>query len=251
MIQSLTVRPLRPGIAAALAACLLALPAEPASLAGPDESSKLAKEGVEVPARGFARGKDKTCCGYPLVGEREFALRFYWLAMEERFDVVDLHVPIYTRDGFFIGSYPERFVRALLMEGSGLLADGRVINYHGRCRYGVGTCYEPLDEREYPYGRGAGRRPLVPFKSVAVDPRLVPIGEPLYIPEFDGLVMPDGHVHDGCVRADDTGGNIKKRKMDFFVVSYGNFRYLLDALFGVIWITPHIQHPRCEYLRQE
>ena len=28
-----------------------------------------------------------------------------------------------------------------------------------------------------------------------------------------------------------------------------NFRQLLDSLFGVIWVTPHIQHPRCEYLR--
>ncbi|MEP6866837.1 MAG: 3D domain-containing protein, partial [Deltaproteobacteria bacterium] len=92
-------------------------------------------------------------------------------------------------------------------------------------------------------------RPLIPFKSVAIDPRLVPIGEPLYIPEFDGMVLPDGSIHDGCVRADDTGGGIKKRKMDFFVVTYGNFRFLLDQLLNVTWITPYIQAPRCEYLR--
>ena len=223
-----------------------------ASIAGAppaEDTSKLAKEQIPIDDRGAARGKD--CCGYPLVEERGFALRFYWLAMEDRFDPTDTRVPLYDQDGFFIGVYPERFVESLLMEGSGLLSDGRVINYDGRCKYGVGTCYEPLDHEQYPYGRGAGRRPLVPFKSVAVDRRLVPIGEPLYIPEFDGLMMPDGHVHDGCVRADDTGGNIKKRKMDFFVVSYDNFRQLLDSLFGVIWVTPHINHPRCDYLRQD
>jgi 3D (Asp-Asp-Asp) domain-containing protein len=77
---------------------------------------------------------------------------------------------------------------------------------------------------------------------------VVRLGEPLYIPEFDGLVMPDGTVHDGCVRADDTGGNIKRREMDFFVVSYDNFRTILDALSGVIWVTPHIEHPRCAHL---
>ena len=88
-------------------------------------------------------------------------------------------------------------------------------------------------------------------KSVAVDPRLIPIGEPLYIPEFDGMILPNGAVHDGCVRADDTGGGIKKRKTDFFVVSYANFRYLLNELWGVSWITPHIEAPRCEYLRQD
>ncbi|HLU68011.1 MAG TPA: 3D domain-containing protein, partial [Kofleriaceae bacterium] len=211
--------------------------------------SKLAKEGIQIEPRGAVRGKDKRCCGYPLAADGAFALRFYWLAMQDSFDPVDRHVPIYLQNGFFIGSFPERFVRALLMEGSGLLSDGRVINYDGRCRYGVGTCYEPLDERDYPFGRGARRRPLVPFVSVAVDPRLVPIGEPLYVPELDGLLLPDGSIHDGCVRADDTGGNIKKRKMDFFVVSRDNFRALVDAL-GATWITPHIEHPRCQYLRQ-
>ena len=204
-----------------------------------------------VGQHGAGRGNDKNCCGYPLVADHGFGLRFYWLAREDRFGPDDEHVPIYSRDGFFLGVYPTGFVKALLMEGSGVLADGRVINYSGRCRFGVGTCYEPLDQEEFPFGRGAGRRALIPFKSVAVDPRLVPLGEPLYIPEFDGLAMPDGSVHDGCVRADDTGGNIKRREMDFFVVSYDNFRMLLDQLYGVIWITPHIEHPRCAYLRPD
>lgn len=33
------------------------------------------------------------------------------------------------------------------------------------------------------------------------------------------------------------------------MVSYDNCRTLLDALSGVIWVTPHIEHPRCAYLR--
>jgi 3D (Asp-Asp-Asp) domain-containing protein len=129
------------------------------------------------------------------------------------------------------------------------MTDGRVINYTGRCPFGYGTCFEQMDVRDYPFGRGAGNRPLIPFKSVAVDPRVVPIGEPIYIKEFDGMILPDGSIHDGCVRADDTGGGIKKRKMDFFVVTYGNFRFLLDELWGVTWMTPHLEAPRCEYLR--
>ena len=115
--------------------------------------------------------------------------------------------------------------------------------------FGYGTCFEQLDIAQHPFGRGAGQRPLIPFKSVAVDPTVIAIGEPLYIPEFDGLSLPDGSIHDGCVRADDTGGGIKKRKMDFFVVTYGNFRFLLDQLLGPSWITPHVEAPRCEYLR--
>jgi hypothetical protein len=232
---------------------LFALSSGPASRPGPatavSAAALAARSRVKVAAHEHearARGG-----GYPLVADKGFALRFYWLAEEQGYQPDEEHVPLYSRDGFFIGAYPARFVESLLMEGSGVLGDGRLINYSGRCGYGVGTCYEPLDEEAFPFGRGAGQRALVPFKSVAVDPRLVPIGEPLYIPEFDGLVMPDGSVHDGCVRADDTGGNIKKRKMDFFVATYRNFRTLLDALDGVIWITPHIEHPRCEYLRQD
>ena len=201
-------------------------------------------------------GKNKLCCGYPLVPELTWALRFYWLAREEDFDEPDEieyqradAVDIYNRRGFYVGAFSAKFIWHLRMEGSGLLADGRVVNYSGACKYGTGTCFEQLDAREFPFGRGARRRTLIPFKSVAVDPRVVPLGEPLYIPEFDGLRLPDGSVHDGCVRADDTGGGIKQRKLDFFVVSYANFRFMLSELWQVNWVTPQIRAPRCDYLR--
>lgn len=231
------------------------------------DDSKLAKEDVPMQSKSTLRGKNKLCCGYPLVDDLQWALRFYWMVLESDYDepaspnvprsgrgkekiADDTWVELYTRDGYFIGRYTERFAWALRLEGSALMADGRVINYAGKCNYGYGTCYQQLSVEEHPFGRGAGIRPLIPFKSVAIDPRLVPIGEPLYIPEFDGMLLPDGSLHDGCVRADDTGGGIKKRKMDFFVVTYGNFRFLLDQLQGVTWITPHIEAPRCEYLRE-
>ena len=229
------------------------------------DDSKLAKEDVPLQNTVSLRGKNKLCCGYPLAEELGFALRFYWLSLEQDYDALQngdtpksggvakvpqqSFVELYTPEGYYFGRVPERFAWSLRLEGSGLMNDGRVINYTGKCPFGYGTCFEQLDIAEHPFGRGAGYRPLVPFKSVAVDPRLVPIGEPIYIPEFDGLVLPDGSIHDGCVRADDTGGGIKKRKMDFFVVTYGNFRFLLDELQSVTWITPHIEAPRCEYMR--
>jgi hypothetical protein len=231
------------------------------------DDSKLAKEDVPLQQKTTLRGKNKLCCGYPLVDDLQWALRFYWMVLESDYDepaspnvprsgrgkekIADhTWVDLYTPWFFFLGKYTERFAWALRLEGSALMADGRVINYAGKCFYGYGTCYEQLDVNDYPFGRGAGIRPLIPFKSVAIDPRLVKLGEPLYIPEFDGMMLPDGSIHDGCVRADDTGGGIKKRKMDFFVVTYGNFRFLLDQLQGVTWITPHIEAPRCEYLRE-
>lgn len=235
------------------------------SAAAHADDSKLGKEAVPLQNTIVLKGKDKTCCGYPLVADLEWALRFYWLAFEDDYDGAPqptfqkngniqkisptTHVELYTPAGYYFGRVPERFAWSLRLEGSGIMRDGRIINYTGPCKYGYGTCFEQLDVHEHPFGRGNKGRPLIPFKSVAIDPRLVPIGEPLYIPEFDGMVLPDGSIHDGCVRADDTGGGIKKRKMDFFVVTYGNFRFLLDQLLNVTWITPHIQAPRCEYLR--
>lgn len=249
---------MRPAIALAGFVAAVLLPATAAA-----DTSKLAKEDVPLQDKAVFRGKNKLCCGYPLVDELGWALRFYWLALEADYqdresmpragrgkDVpVHTWVELYTRDGYFIQRVPERFAWALRLEGSGLMMDGRVINYKGPCPFGYGTCFEQLDIKEHPFGRGAGPRPLIPFKSVAVDPKVIKIGEPLYIPEFDGLLLPDGSIHDGCVRADDTGGGIKKRKMDFFVVTYGNFRYLLDQLLNVTWITPHVEAPRCEYMR--
>ena len=233
------------------------------------DDSKLAKDGVAVQAKAVLRGKDKLCCGYPLVQDYGWALRFYWISDETTYELPlppprppnwpktkppppaprVPKVEIYSKEGWYFAHVLEKFARDLRLEGSGVMADGRVVNTTGGCKFGYGTCFEALDPVAYPYGRGSGTRPLIPYKSVAVDQRIIPIGEPLYIPEFDGMVLPDGSVHDGCVRADDTGGGIIRRKMDFFVVGYWNFRFLLEELANVSWVTPHIQAPRCEYLR--
>lgn len=220
------------------------------------DASKLGKDQLLISPRAPLVARDTTLGGYPMAEDLGFALRFYWLAREDDFDEPDEiafadpdEVWLHTRDGYFLAAVPERFAWHLRMEGSGLLMDGRVLNTAGKCRWGYGTCFEAVDRTRHPFGRGAGQRPLVPFRSVAVDPRVVPIGEPIYIPEFDGLRLPDGSLHDGCVRADDTGGGIKQRKMDFFVVSYANFRFLLSELWGQIWMTPHLETPRCAYLR--
>ncbi len=255
--------------AAAAAAVLVALAALGAARAedrggSPRDTSKLAKEAVAIQPRATFRGKDKTCCGYPLVEPLGWNLTFYWLAFQEDFLERQGRVPagsrtapvgqhtwveLYTREGYFMARVPERFAWSLRMEGSGVMEDGRIFNYTGPCDYGYGTCFQQVDTIAFPYGRGAGRRALIPFKSVAVDPKMIPLGETLYLPELDGVPLPDGSIHDGCVRADDVGGAIKNRKMDFFVVTYRNYRMVIDQLLGVGWVTPHIEAPRCEYLR--
>jgi 3D (Asp-Asp-Asp) domain-containing protein len=113
----------------------------------------------------------------------------------------------------------------------------------------MGTCFKTLTLEDHPLGAGVQGRPLLPFRSIAVDPRFIPIGATVYVPELVGVLMPDGSRHDGCLRADDMGGAIKEHKLDFFVESYNNFKFIADNLWWRMKATPMLEEPRCEYLR--
>jgi 3D (Asp-Asp-Asp) domain-containing protein len=81
----------------------------------------------------------------------------------------------------------------------------------GRSRFGVSTG---------PFGDGAGGFQVVPFRSIAVDTRLIPLGTVLYIPAARGtaITLPSGRkaVHDGYFFASDRGGAIKDNHIDVF-----------------------------------
>ena len=72
------------------------------------------------------------------------------------------------------------------------------------------------------WGTAGAGKPLQPFRTVAVDPRVIKLGTLLYVPLLEGRTMPGrapwgGFVHDGCVVADDTGGGIDGNQLDLFV----------------------------------
>jgi 3D (Asp-Asp-Asp) domain-containing protein len=209
----------------------------------------LSKIGDRRPDKMALRAKVKECCGYPIASTEGFRLSFYWLAYESEYANEPYDTDIYTTRGYFIGRFPQAFVYELKLEGSGILRDGRVLNFAGDCNYGMGTCFKTLDLAEDPLGVGVQSRPLVPFRSIAVDPKMIPIGATVYVPELVGIPMPDGTVHDGCLRADDQGGAIKNGKIDFFVESYFNFKFIGDALWWRLKATPTLEEPRCDYLR--
>lgn len=252
------------GLAVGVACMAGVAHAEPPKQVSAD-TSKLDKDGVVIQPPAGPHAKNKLCCGYPVAGPDGATLTYYWLAVEAAYldpepGAIPLsgaagripanrYTELYTRDGYFFAHVSERFSFALRVEGSGVLADDRVVNYDGKCKFGIGTCFEELDVKRFPFGRGNQDRPLVPFKSVAVDTRVIPIGEPIYLPELDGLVLPDGTIHDGCVRADDTGGHIIGHHIDFFVVTYENFKFLLEQTSGLARVTPILEEPRCRYLR--
>ncbi|MBL9041833.1 MAG: hypothetical protein JNM83_09545 [Myxococcales bacterium] len=215
----------------------------------PTDGEGSSKQPHEVSPKLALRGKEKGCCGYPLGEPGTYKLTYYWLAYESEYANEPYEIEIYTRQGFPIGRFPRAYVFELRLEGSGVLRDGRLINYDGRCAYGIGTCYQTLDPQAHPFGKGGQQRALTPFRSVAVDPRWVPLGTPLYLPELRGMRLPDGSSHDGCVRADDTGGGIRRREIDFFVESYANYKALEEQLLNDHRVTPLVEEPRCTYLR--
>jgi 3D (Asp-Asp-Asp) domain-containing protein len=105
-------------------------------------------------------------------------------------------------------------------------------------------------DAKHPWGYGAQGRALVPFRSIAVDTSVIAIGTPLYIAELDGVTMPGDapwgqFVHDGCVVADDVGGGINGKHVDFFS-ALKQYYSTLDGQLGITSVTVHEGGDRCK-----
>ncbi len=151
---------------------------------------------------------------------------FYWVAMEKA-DGESRIRPLKDMDGNVIAMVSDKFHREIRMEGTGKLLDGRVINYEGRIKLPDGTTAIRwiVCPPEAPYGYGVDKIPLVPFRSVAVDPTVVPIGTKVYIPKAVGAKLPDGSIHDGLFLAVDIGDAIKNQRIDMFT-EFGDKSYV-------------------------
>lgn len=147
---------------------------------------------------------------------------FYWAVIEKP-DGLPRDQSILDIHGHVLAKVSAPFMKRLKMEGTGRLLDGRVVNFKDRVKKADGT----LEIRwricgpEAPYGFGLGDIPLVPFRSVAVDPSVIPIGSKVYIPAAKGAVLPSGEIHDGVFKAVDIGDMIKDKKIDIFT-SFGD-----------------------------
>lgn len=184
----------------------------------------------------------------------------YYLAQEGDHEGEPLDAPLLSPDCTILADVPRAFHDDLCIEGSGQLRDGRVLNYASTCtracfaavrcgRRAVKTCYRVLDRDRYPWGMGAGGRPLVPDRSVAVDPSVVDLGTVLYVPELDGMVPPGRSTpHDGCVRADDVGGAIRGLHIDFFAATRARWRAWERILPTRSFVTLIAHDPHCQAL---
>jgi 3D (Asp-Asp-Asp) domain-containing protein len=137
---------------------------------------------------------------------------FYW--------VIDENSPEYRGDrsavlrdprGRVIARTTLKFKIDLVRQGSGWLRDGRTVIYikkvAGESRFRISKTK---------YGLGSTGCRLVPYRTIAVDPRFVKLGTKISIPQLKGARLPDGTIHDGMFIAADRG-HFRGAHVDFFV----------------------------------
>ena len=134
------------------------------------------------------------------------------------------HFVVRDGDKTLLLAAPVQFIADLRMEGMARTESG-VIGYDAATRG-----YTLYDPKLYPWGVGIGNRPLVPFKSCAVDPAVIPIGSDVQIPLLKGLTMPNGTVHTGTVKAVDIGNAILGYHIDIFSGSAEYYKKLDEIL---------------------
>ncbi|HEX2870825.1 MAG TPA: 3D domain-containing protein [Polyangiaceae bacterium] len=125
-----------------------------------------------------------------------------------------------------IATVPRTFYESVCVQGSGTLKSGGTVSFAKRdcscaalCpRTGQHICFDLLDKQRFPWGRGATGKGITPLLTVAVDSTIIPLGTPLYIPEYDGLPRDSsgGAKHDGCFLAEDRGLAVKGEHVDVF-----------------------------------
>ena len=132
---------------------------------------------------------------------------------------------IQTPDGTVVAETSGRFFACLVMEGSGIIRDGRGVSWASNNRFDVlPTGCKGITST------GAW---VVPFHTLAVNPREMSYGTVYFIPRTLGLVLPDGTVHDGFWFAHDTGSAFQgtpKHRTDMYV----------DFESSIAWSEAHI-----------
>ena len=136
----------------------------------------------------------------------KFKVTYYWVTCEDD-TKGERDTELLDKKGHSLGKFRAEFVKKLRMEGTGRTVEGRTINWvgEGRCEL-VKT----------PWGLGAKDQSLEPFRSIAVDPKVIPLGTKILIPQAVGARLPDGSLHDGVFVAADTGSAIKGQHIDLF-----------------------------------
>lgn len=154
-----------------------------------------------------------------------------------------------------IQEVPREFHDAVCVQGSGTLASGVTVSFAKRdcecaavCpRTSQRICFDALDPAVYPWGRGATGGPITPLLTVAVDSDEIPLGTPLYIPEYDGLPRDEARTtaHDGCFLAQDRGSRVKGKHVDVFTGHEAMTKLWNRLVPSNRGVTVFLDSPRC------
>lgn len=158
---------------------------------------------------------------------------YYYLPYEQAF-TGPKSIALPGPNGDTIAMVKDSFFQDFCVEGSGVLEDGRTVNYYGHGGGSDPVCnYGHTQARYHVVGcaTGSGGRCVVPMRSLAVDPSVIPMGSRVFIREYAGLVIPrlggaGGFTHDGWFVAADTGGAIHQNHIDVYAGPRELMRYM-------------------------
>jgi len=167
-------------------------------------TSSVVRTGVRPPDFLFGGSRDSTRSQQARYLGR-FKVTYYW-AVEETEYPTSRSSPIYLADGQLLGRFSSAFVKAFRVEAAACLKDGRRISYLKKANRA-----KVVDQF-----LGCGGHTLAELKSIAVDPRLIPLGSIVYIPQAENVVV-DGQTMSGVFYAHDVGSAIKGKHIDLFV----------------------------------
>lgn len=182
-------------------------------------TSSLVRTGVRPPD--FMSAKQQDSSGTPqgrYLGR--FKVTYYWAVDETEFPT-NRSLPIYLADGQLLGRFSSAFVKAFRVEAAACLKDGRRISYM-RCANRAQVVDQFL---------GYGGHKLTELRSIAVDPRLIPLGSVVYIPQAENVSI-DGQTLGGVFYAHDVGSAIKGKHIDIFVGRKQNMDAFTSAGMG-------------------
>ncbi len=147
------------------------------------------------------------------------------------------------------------FFETVCVQGSGTLASGSTVSFAKRdcdcaplCpRTEQHICFDELDAKTYPWGRGATGRAITPLLTVAVDTDVVPLDTPIYIPEYDGVPRDASRtaLHDGCFIAQDRGVRVKGEHIDVFTGQHDLTTLWNSLVPSNRGVTVVLDSPRC------
>jgi 3D (Asp-Asp-Asp) domain-containing protein len=156
-----------------------------------------------------------------------------------------------------IASVTQAFHDQVCLQGSGRLMTGETISFAIRdctcaaeCpKSNQKICFEKLDAKAFPSGRGASGKAIRPLKSIAVDTEVIALGQVVFIPEYEGLSRPDGTKHDGCFVAEDRGSKVVGKHIDIFTGDPSTTKVWNQLVPSNQGVHVEIGAPRCDHLK--